>query len=187
MSLPDFSNNSQGFTIIEILVVVSLIAILTGLTIPNFTSYLRAQALKQAQDQIVVDLRKIQNRALSGVGYQPNGNTTHWGVLFRNNTNTYHYFIASRNPINYSSSCNDALTNVGSLESSSPLPENIVIRMASAPIQCIYFDFERGNRVSHPSSLTTIRVSRPGDTQCIGIETTNVGRIASLSNPLSCN
>lgn len=63
MNLPKYS---RGFTIIELLISMSIIAIIAGGIIPTFSSYIRNQNLKQAQEQLKSDLRTVQNRALTG-------------------------------------------------------------------------------------------------------------------------
>jgi len=56
----------RAFTLIELLMVVSIITILAGATIPSFTGYLKGQTLKNAKEQFKNDLRSIQNKSLTG-------------------------------------------------------------------------------------------------------------------------
>lgn len=83
MNLPKYS---KGFTLIELLVSMSIIAIISGGIVPTFTSYVKNQNLKQAQEQLKSDLRTVQNRALTGAlsNYTfDNGSLAqYWGVSF---------------------------------------------------------------------------------------------------------
>lgn len=56
----------SGFTLIEILVATTLIAILTSIAIPSFTNFTKRQALLQIARQFKSDLREVQTKAISG-------------------------------------------------------------------------------------------------------------------------
>ncbi len=83
---------AKGFTMVELLVVVSIIAIMTGALIPSFSAYTRNQELRQAQEQIVNDLYNVQNNAMSGKkGNNSSSVVTHWGLKFVANSSDYVY------------------------------------------------------------------------------------------------
>jgi prepilin-type N-terminal cleavage/methylation domain-containing protein len=65
MNLP-IKKTSPAFTLIELLMVVSIITIISGAIIPSFTGYLKGQTLKNAKEQFKNDLRSIQNKSLTG-------------------------------------------------------------------------------------------------------------------------
>lgn len=100
MKLPKYSN---GFTLVEIIIVVSIIAIISGGIVPSFFRYIDNQNLKQAKEQLKSDLRTIQNRALTGalsdytftVGGKKEP-VRYWVVYFQNNSGTYSASITSR-------------------------------------------------------------------------------------------
>ncbi|NMB91600.1 prepilin-type N-terminal cleavage/methylation domain-containing protein [candidate division WWE3 bacterium] len=104
MTLP---TKNSAFTLIELLLVVTIISIISVGVIPAFTSYIRNQNLKQAQEQIKSDLRSTQNKALTGsLSDQFIGSALmkFWGIKFTNNSSTYDFFISSVDdscPINY--------------------------------------------------------------------------------------
>lgn len=52
--------------------VVSIITIVAGITIPSFTGYMTNQSLKNAQDQFRSDLRSVENMALTGSKFDTN-------------------------------------------------------------------------------------------------------------------
>lgn len=57
----------SGFTLIEILVVVAIMAILTGGAIVAYNNFNQSQTVKRAALQVKTDLRESQNRAVSGL------------------------------------------------------------------------------------------------------------------------
>lgn len=92
MSLPNNSRYNAGFTLLELMITVSIIGILSAGMIPAFSKYIRNQNLKQAQEQLKSDLRSTQNKALTGAlsdqGY------SYWGMMFTKGSNIYNYFVA---------------------------------------------------------------------------------------------
>jgi prepilin-type N-terminal cleavage/methylation domain-containing protein len=145
MKLPKYSN---GFTLVEIIVVVSIIAIISGGIVPSFFRYIDNQNLKQAKEQLKSDLRTIQNRALTGalsdyvfyVGGKKEP-VRYWVVYFQNNSGTYSASITSR-----SSGCppypsfNQATYN---------LPNDIKYYGVSR--LCLYFSIKNGDINKSPS------------------------------------
>jgi prepilin-type N-terminal cleavage/methylation domain-containing protein len=129
-----------GFTLIELMVVIGLVAILSGAILPNFSTYINNQNRKQAQEQVKSDLRTIQNRALTGVGYT--STDTHWGIYFGVGSSTYS-FLKIVGPIK------DASTCIASTEKSNILPANHVIRTIPDPLNtnafCVFFSFDNGD------------------------------------------
>ncbi len=55
----------QGFSIIEILIVLGIMAILTGITFSVFSSVKKAQALEKDRDSIIEVLRQARSQTLS--------------------------------------------------------------------------------------------------------------------------
>jgi prepilin-type N-terminal cleavage/methylation domain-containing protein len=145
MKLPKYSN---GFTLVEIIIVVSIIAIISGGIVPSFFRYIDNQNLKQAKEQLKSDLRTIQNRALTGalsdyvfyVGGKKEP-VRYWVVYFQNNSGTYSASITSR-----SSGCppypsfNQATYN---------LPNDIKYYGVSR--LCLYFSIKNGDINKSPS------------------------------------
>ena len=73
----------KAFTLIELLIVVSLITIITGALLPSFNNYIDAQNVKQAQEQVEDELRTLQNKALNGENASvelASGQVEYWGV-----------------------------------------------------------------------------------------------------------
>lgn len=55
----------NGFTLIELLIVIAVITILTAVIIPNFRKGEESTRLIRAAQQVIQDIRKAQNMALS--------------------------------------------------------------------------------------------------------------------------
>ena len=56
----------RGFTLLELLVVISIMAILTIIAVPNFNKYSEDQKLNDAASQLQSVLRQAQNNAQTG-------------------------------------------------------------------------------------------------------------------------
>lgn len=63
----------SGFTLIEMLVVIGIISMMTGLFLTNFNSLEGPRNLKIAQNQLVTDVRKIQSYTLSSRNVSTSG------------------------------------------------------------------------------------------------------------------
>jgi len=95
-------NRSCAFTLIELLLVISIITIVTGASIPTFSNYLKNQIIKNAVDQFRNDLRTIQNKSLTGsmsdsLVYggplvSPGGSVKYWAIKWWNGTGRYRYY-----------------------------------------------------------------------------------------------
>jgi len=52
MKLP--RSASKGFTLVELMIVVGILAVVSGIMIPSFSGYTRNQTLKQAQENLKI-------------------------------------------------------------------------------------------------------------------------------------
>jgi prepilin-type N-terminal cleavage/methylation domain-containing protein len=133
----------KAFTLIELLIVISIITIITGALLPSFNSYIDAQNVKQSQEQIEDDLRTLQNKALNGesasLEIDVAGTPTQvefWGAQFSLGLHKYITFVSTSDAV--------CPPNAYSLvKSSSILPGNSKIMY---PITgCVFFSFENGD------------------------------------------
>ncbi len=73
----------KGFTFIEMMITVSLISVLTVVGITSYAQFNERQKLIQHAENILVRLRKMQNRAISAETSCPAGVTLlYWNMVF---------------------------------------------------------------------------------------------------------
>ena len=65
MSTIRFIRSSKGFTLIETMVLVAIIGILAGLTIPSFANYLAKQKVIGARSELMADLQYARSLAIA--------------------------------------------------------------------------------------------------------------------------
>ncbi len=76
-----FLLSSRGFTLIEIIVIVALIALLSAVILPDFKSSLMDHKLNIAARQMAQNMRLVQQKAMSeGVP---------WRIVFHSSSNNY--------------------------------------------------------------------------------------------------
>ena len=167
MKLP--SSVNKGFTLVELMIVVGILAIVSGIMIPSFSSYTRNQTLKQAQENLKSDLRSVQNRAMTGTGADTsiNGNPAlYWTVLYSDvsgSNGTYSFYLTASN------SC----TVNATLQQTVTLPPSISI--VSSGAHCLLFSLEDGSVFERNASTgltvpipdTTISLRHSSDTATI--------------------
>jgi prepilin-type N-terminal cleavage/methylation domain-containing protein len=88
------SQMPSGFTLVEILLVVSIMAIMSAASIPGFRGYIIAQNTKQSMEQVKSDLRSIQIKAMAG-SLSDDSSVSYWDVTFRENRNNYDYLTSN--------------------------------------------------------------------------------------------
>jgi prepilin-type N-terminal cleavage/methylation domain-containing protein len=156
------SARERAFTLIELLIVVSIVTIMAGITIPRLTGYTKNQDLKQAQEQVKNDLRTVQNRALSGVGTS-NEELLFWGIDFDKDTDDYSLISCK------DSACNDLINT----QSSEKLPGDVVLKNSTT----ISFSVENGDAFT--SNYTVVLGTSSGSI-CKGVNVNGAGLIKKV-------
>ncbi len=170
-----FSKDS-GFTLVELLLVVSLIAVLSSLLIPGFSTYIDNQNIRQAQEILKSDLRTAQNNALTGVG-SSDTTVSYWGLK-----------IPSQNATNYgffkSAAATPEACDSASIETiATTLPGNVVVKDASGA--CVFFSARNGDALFlNYGNNDTLLVGRPGEETCFGVQVNSAGMVKDID---TCN
>ena len=170
MSLPRKTISSAGFTLIELMIVVTIIGIISAGLIPAFSNYIRSQNLKQAQEQLKSDMRTIQNKALTGaLSDQLIGGAyiKYWGIKFVTVTNTYDYFVS------IDTNCPGAYV-AGAYQGKGSFGSNLKIRNASS---CVFFDISNGD-------INSTLISSGTGTASVGYSATELKRVFFNSSGL---
>jgi prepilin-type N-terminal cleavage/methylation domain-containing protein len=132
-----------GFTLVEMLITVSIIVITTAATIPSFTSYMRNQTVQQATELLKSDIRSVQNKAQTGAlsDTQISGTTiTHWGVRFAPNSSVYEYFISTN------TTCPSGAIAASQLQGTGSLNSSMSIKGIGA-YTCLFFSVANGDAI----------------------------------------
>lgn len=77
----------KGFTLIEMLVVMSIVALLSVLILAQYRYAQKQYALQQAAEKLASDIRRAQNMAISGAGITQN--IYGYGIYLKKDDSTY--------------------------------------------------------------------------------------------------
>jgi prepilin-type N-terminal cleavage/methylation domain-containing protein len=100
----------NGFTLIELIIVVSIIGVLTALTVPTIRNYNSHVDLKNTAQLIRDELRSLFNRAQNGgvsTSNMSSGDRSYWAMRIDNSANTY-YEIAPCDSFDFTTCTTDS-------------------------------------------------------------------------------
>jgi type II secretory pathway pseudopilin PulG len=97
------NSNSLGFTMIELVILLAIVAILSGLVISEILSYIEKARLRQALNQFLSDLNFVKNQAqITGVA---------WGIRACTGSSKYKIFL------DYDGNCRDSRPDCDNINS----------------------------------------------------------------------
>lgn len=97
---------NNGFTLIEIMVVLAIIVIIIGVVIFNISTEKQSSALFRSVQNLSLNLRKVQNYALTSKTFRNTGVPCGWGIHF-NGVNSTNYIIFADLALNQNCSDRD--------------------------------------------------------------------------------
>jgi type IV fimbrial biogenesis protein FimT len=155
MSFPRLSSRApaRGFTMVELLTVVSVLAVIVGLAAPSFTEFLQAQQVKGLSYDLTGDLMLARNEALkrnASVRITRGGAdwSQGWSVV--------------------------SVSDGESLSTRNPAAQQVTVTGAPSTIT---FDFN--GRVSSPTNSVRITISSTTGHRCVQLDPS--GRARTLS------
>ncbi|MBI4919737.1 prepilin-type N-terminal cleavage/methylation domain-containing protein [Candidatus Azambacteria bacterium] len=89
---------NKGFTLIEMLVALSIIIIITGVVVFNIGSERQSSALLRSAQNLSLDLRRVENYALSSKVFKTAGVPCGWGIHFNGVGSTNYIIFADSAP-----------------------------------------------------------------------------------------
>lgn len=141
-------NNNSGFTLVEVLVAVGVMAVGSLAFLPSFTGSSRQKGLTQAVENAKDAIATARNRALTETGNPGDAGTYKYsGVKFIRGSDRYIVFKSTLADV---ATCQalQASTDTSSLKSDGEkqLPGGVQARMPSTESPtCMFFEFDTGN------------------------------------------
>ena len=146
-------NKNKGFTFLEVMVTISVIAILSSIGLVSLTSSKSVTRLKNAQSEVAATIKMAQSYALQGKK-PTSGTACGYGFQFTG-SGTYRIYY---NPLNTSlfSDCNAQNLDVGyrhnivSSQEVEPLslPAGVMLKSPAFAVTGIFFDVPHANAYS---------------------------------------
>jgi prepilin-type N-terminal cleavage/methylation domain-containing protein len=186
------SSKQKGFTLLELMVVVGIIAVLSGFAIPNFNSYINNQNLRQSQDQVKNDIRSVQNQALTGSMMSSATGLKYWGIKFVTNSSNYSVFLPGSGQTLPQACLNPPSTyNVSSSLFAGSVVRSLGHASGTATPMCLFISFDNGNvslttTSANVNAPATIRLGYPGTTgnKCVTLIVNRAGTIELQNNTI---
>ncbi len=127
---------SAGFTLAELLVVISIVSLISSVALVNYRRGVAQYSLTQANQRLLADLREIQNRAISGTGISLG--YCGYGVQINSSSRPYSYRIYADKNSNCATS-NNRYNSSDDIIEEVELTNNIKIRTSSPSPVDIFF------------------------------------------------
>jgi len=173
------NSNHKGFTLIELIVSISIITVLIGIFLTNYKSGNKRTELIMATQTMVTNIRLAQNNTLGSVVYNSEIPSGGWGVYISTTNNGNYLMFADDDDINENSQYDvgEADTTLGARNYN--LPANVIVEVIDIknigitdnihltfvppdPITVIYADSNTSTEVT-----ITLKETRDGSTKDI--------------------
>lgn len=147
--------NSAGFTLVEILVAVGVLAVGTLAFLPSFSGANKQKALTQSVENAKDAVVTARNRALTETGNPEEVNAYKYsGVRFTKDSGEYKVFRSNTATADV---CANLVSGVGinvMVDANKTLPGGVVARLAAAdnPV-CMFFEYGTGDACETKGSV----------------------------------
>lgn len=152
-------STSLGFTLVELMISIAIIAILTAAAIPSFTDFSKSQTLTQNFKTLKSDLRIAQSRSISGATVA--GAAKAWGIYFDTGSSGQYTIIACTPAANLADYPNYRFGIPGSICTTTVKTVNLGSQVkinsiggAASPLSLV-FDSQNGAAYGNGSQLTS--------------------------------
>ncbi len=186
--------SQNGFTLVEILIAISILSVVSAITIPNFNAFINDQNLRQSQEALKNGLRDAQNRAISGVDSNtvcsaPN-NCNYWVLWFNDGDTSYRVSRvytalpngATCNALSTTDVISEKLQGGGNLQTPSNQRSCIFFRMINAdPVFVNTFSYTGSD--SYPYNTACIRLGN----SWLSVDMNTAGLVRGMSSQGPCN
>ncbi len=102
---PITKNKKNGFTLIELMVVIAILGVMATLVVVNFNRLRAQRSVILAENEMVTQIRKVQSYALSGRDTSINPLVTrprYFGIIFEKDRNWYSIYELAESDQGYS-------------------------------------------------------------------------------------
>ena len=160
--------SKSGFTLVEMIVVISIIALISTIMLTNYRGGQKESTLQRAAQQVVSDLRRAQNMAIST---KELGTTYGYGVYFNSSGYPTSYIL-------FADADNDKYYDIGEeVEAAIELPTHIQINSVSPSPVHIFFlppdptTFINADSTPGVSSTITLKIEDVAKTKTVTVNT----------------
>jgi len=150
---------SKGFTLIELIVVISIIVLITALTLPNYRAGDKLLALQRATHKLSQDLRRAQEMAISAKEFE--GEVSAYGIYLNEDQPTKYILFADIDGDQEYSGLNEQVEEI-TLETNIEIREFYPIHQSSLHI--VFSPPDPSTTFSPDASSAVIEVAIEGST-----------------------